>query len=174
MKISKKFAVPALVLGLIVLGGGTAMAAGNGFDVSKLTGFSDTQKTAIEQAFQIRKDADDKAKATLEAAGVDEKALRDQMHTQMEAKRTQIDAALDANDYAAFQTAVAGSPMADKVTADTFAKLVEIRKLDKAGDHAGAKKLRDELKAAGIGPMGMGGMGGHHDMHGPDSSNTPA
>lgn len=145
MKVSKKFAVPALVVGLVVLGGGTALAASNGLDTSKLTGFSDAQKSAIEQAFQIRKDADDKARAMLEAAGVDEEALREQMHSQMESKREALDAALDANDYAAFSAAVAGTPMAEKLTETTFAKLVEIRTLEKSGDHEGAQKLRKEL-----------------------------
>ncbi len=165
MKLSKKFAVPALVIGLAVLGGGTAFAASNGFDASTLTGFTDAQKTAIEQAFQIRKDADDKAKQVLTDAGVDQKVLGEQMRSQHEAKRKAMDAALDANDYAAFQTAVAGSPMADKLTTDVFAKLVEIRKLEKSGDREGAMKLRKELgtEAGFRGP----GMGGDH-RGGPD------
>ena len=154
----KKFVVPALVLGLALIGGGTAFAASNGFDTSKLTGFTDAQKAAITQAFQMRKDADDKAKSVLESAGVDEKALHEQMRTQMDAKHTAIDAALDANDYAAFQAAVAGSPMEGKVTTDTFSKLVEICKLQKSGDHEGAMKLSKDLGIRfGFGGPGMGG-----------------
>ncbi len=160
----KKFVVPALVLGLAMIGGGTAFAASNGFDTSKLTGFTDAQKTAIEQAFQIRKDADDKAKSVLETAGVDEKALHEQMRTQMDAKRTAMDAALDANDYTAFQAAVVGSPMESKLTTDIFAKLVEIRKLEKSGDRDGAMKLRKELGTEfGFGGPGMGGHRGGPD-----------
>lgn len=164
MKRSKKFAVPALVIGLAVIGGGTAFAAGNGFDTSALTGFTDAQKTAIEQAFEIRKDADEKAKQILTDAGVDQKKLGEQMRSQHEAKRKAMDAALDANDYAAFQTAVAGSPMADKLTTDVFAKLVEIRTLEKSGDKEGAMKLRKELGTeVGFGGMGMGGHRGGPD-----------
>lgn len=168
MKISKKFAVPALVLGLIVLGGGTALAAGNGFDVSKLSGFTDTQKQAIEKAFQIRQTAETEAKTVLDAAGVDQKALHDQMRAGHETERKAMEAALDANDYEAFKAAVANSPMKDKLTNDTFAKLVQIHTLEKAGDKEGAAKLRKDL-GVGFG-MGMGGHGGHGPQGIPPSS----
>lgn len=156
MKISKKYAIPALVLGLMTMGGATAYAASGpkGIDFSKLAGFTDAQKTAIEKAFQIRKDADDQAASVLSAAGVNEQKLHEAMRGQHDALHAKLDAAIDANDFAAYQTLVAGTPMADKVTAETFAKLVEIRKLEKAGDKAGAQALRKEL-GFGMGPGGM-------------------
>lgn len=165
MKIPKKYAIPALALGLLVMGGATASAATGqiGIDVSTLAPFTDTQKTAIEKAFQIRKDANEQAKSVLTAAGVDEEKLHEAMRGQHEAMRSKLEAALDANDFAAFQALGANTPMQDKLTSDTFAKLVEIRKLEKAGDKEGAMKLRQEL-GFGAG-MGMGGM--MRGPHGP-------
>ena len=148
--------MPALLLGVITVGGATAYAAGPSMDLTALTGFTDAQKTAITEAFQIRKDAGTKAKAVLDAAGVDETKLRDAMHAQHEGERAKFDAALDANDYAAFTALVAGSPRADTITPEIFAKLVQVRALDKAGDHKGAMELRKDL---GVG-MGFGGERG--------------
>jgi len=166
MKLSKKIVLPALLLGIITVGGATAYAAGPGIDVAALAGFTDAQKSAITEAFQIRKDAGAKAKAVLDAAGVDQSKLRDAMKGAHDGERAKLDAALDANDYDAFKALVAGSPMADKLTADTFAKLVQVRALDKAGDHAGAMKLRKELGVGMGGGMGFGdGRGGPHHDH---------
>lgn len=165
MVIKKRYAVPALILGMALLGGGTAFAATGGtLDVSKLAGFTDAQKSAISQAFELRKNADTQARAMLEAAGVDQTKLHQAMRGMHEEMHTKMNAALDANDFAAFQALTAGTPMADKATASNFAKLVEIRKLEKAGDKAGAEKLRKELGfGKGLGGMmgGKGPMGGH-------------
>ena len=150
-----------LVLGIMAAGGATALAAsGPELQLSSLSGFTDAQKAAIEKAFQIHKTADVEAKAVLDAAGVDPSKLHEAMRTEHGAMHTKVDATLDANDYSAFQALVAGTPMADKVTADTFAKLVEARTLEKSGDKAGAMKLRKELN---LGGMGRGGFDGAHD-----------
>jgi len=68
--------------------------------------------------------------------------------------------ALENNDYAAFQSAVAGTPLADEVTAENFSKFVEAHKLMESGDHEGAKTIMDEL---GI----KGPKGDHGPEHGP-------
>lgn len=159
MKISKKYAVPMLVLGIMAAGGATALAAsGPELQLASLTGFTDAQKAAIGKAFQIHKTADADAKSVLDAAGVDPSKLHEAMRGQHEAMHTKMDAALDANDYSAFQALVAGTPMKDKLTADTFAKLVEIRTLEKAGDKEGAMKLRKDLGFNGP----REGFGGPH------------
>lgn len=169
MKLSKKIVLPALLLGIITVGGATAYAAGPGIDVAALTGFTDAQKSAITEAFQIRKDANVKAKAVLDTADVDQSKLHDAMRSMHEGQRAKLDAALEANDYAAFKALVAGSPMADKLTADVFANMVKVHALEKAGDHAGAMKLRKDLGLK-IGGMGMGeGRGGPHTEHGNDN-----
>lgn len=150
-----------LVLGIMAAGGATALAAsGPELQLSSLTGFTDAQKAAIEKAFQIHKTADTEAKSVLDAAGVDPSQLHEAMRAQHDAQHAKMDAVLDANDYTAFQTLVAGTPMVDKVTPDIFAKLVEVRKLEKSGDKAGAMKIRKELN---VGGMGRGGFGGPHD-----------
>ena len=151
-----------LALGIMAVGGTTALAAvGPEVNLSTLSGFSDAQKAAIEKAFQIHKTADAEAKSVLDAAGVDQSKLHDAIHTQHEAQHAKMDAALDANDFSAFQALAANSPMADKLTSETFAKLVEIRKLEKAGDTSGAQALRKELGFDGrMGPKGFNGPRG--------------
>lgn len=156
----KRYAIPALILGLALLGGGaTAYAAFTPGTLPSevLTKFTTDQQAAIQKAQDIRSTADAEAKAVLDAAGVSEDALHSAMDSFLKEQHTKMDAALDANDYAAFEAAVAGSPMADKLTQDIFTKLVQIRSLEKSGDHAGAMKLRQELGADGF----MGGPGGH-------------
>lgn len=160
--------MPALLLGVITVGGATAYAAGPSLDVAALAGFTDAQKTAITEAFQIRKDAGTKAKTVLDAAGVDQTKLRDAMHAQHEGERAKFDAALDANDYAAFTALVAGSPRADTITPEIFAKPVQVRALDKAGDREGAMELRKELgleKGMGFGGERGGPRAGHDESN---------
>lgn len=162
----KQYAIPALILGLALLGGGTATYAAmtpGSLPADVLSQFSDDQQAAIEKARDIRQTAETEAQAVLSAAGVSEDQLHSALETHMKAQREAENAALDDNDYTAFQTAVAGSPMADKLTEDVFAKLVQIRQLEKSGDHEGAMKLRQELGDAGFGPRG-------HAPHGPPLS----
>ncbi len=156
----KRYAVPALILGLALLGGSTAAYAAftpGQLPAAVLSGFTSDQQVAIQKAQDIRSAAETEAKAVLTAAGVTEDALHTAMETYHDAERTKMDAALDANDYAAFQALVAGTPMADTLTEDIFAKLVQIRSLEKSGDHEGAMTLRKELGDVGF----KGGFGGH-------------
>lgn len=175
--IQKRYAVPALILGAAMLGGSSAYAAfGPGApDASVLAGFTAAQQEAIQKAFTIRQTAAQEAEAVLDAAGVDRKDLHKAMQSFHEKDRAAIEAALDANDYAAFEKAVASRPMADKLTQAVFDKLVQIRKLDAAGDHEGAKALRKTLAADGFTGMGlmMGGRG-MHGMGGPGGPDRDA
>lgn len=162
----KRYVVPALILGAAMLGGSSAYAAfGPGApDASVLAHFTAAQQEAIQKAFTIRQSAAQEAEAVLDAAGVDRKDLHEAMRAFHNTDRAAIEAALDANDYAAFEKAVANRPMAGKLTEAVFAKLVEIRKLDAAGDHAAARDLRKSLADDGF--VGMGLMMGNHGMHG--------
>lgn len=157
--IQKKFAIPALLLGLVTVGGGTAYAAAP--NMAAFSSFTPAQQAAVQQAHEIRQEARTKAQAVLTAAGI----TQDQMHKAMSAyrsgQRTAIDAALTANDYAAFKTLIANRPMADKVTPEVFAKLVQIHKLEVSGDRAGAQTLRKELRDSGVVGVGMGAGMGH-------------
>jgi hypothetical protein len=86
---------------------------------------------------------------------------------QMEAQRTAVETAMTAGDYSAWKALMEnkngrGLEMLDKITADNFAKFVEMHNLMKAGDKDGAKAIADELGLPGF--MGMGGgmmKGGH-------------
>ncbi|PIR82985.1 hypothetical protein COU19_02885 [Candidatus Kaiserbacteria bacterium CG10_big_fil_rev_8_21_14_0_10_56_12] len=176
--IKKHYAIPVALLALVTVGGATAYAATTP-NMAPFASFSAAQQTAIEQAFTIRQDARTKAQDVLDAAGVTPGAMRTAMNTYRSNQRTAIDAALTANDYAAFQALVANSPMASELTQDVFAKLVEIHKLEVSGDHAGAAALRKELTDAGIHGLGIGHMGGRGMMmgghgFGPDNDNDGA
>ncbi|MEK7079890.1 MAG: hypothetical protein AAB883_00545 [Patescibacteria group bacterium] len=160
--IKKRYAVPALILGITLLGSGTAAYAafsGPGTLPSDvLSAFTPDEQVAIKKAQDIRSAAETEAESVLTAAGVTEDELHTAMEAHQEKQRTALNSALDANDYAAYQSLVADAPNADKLTEDVFAKLVQIRKLEVAGDKDGAMTLRKELGQAGF---GFGGHGGH-------------
>jgi len=89
---------------------------------------------------------------------------------EQEAHKTSMEAtriALENNDYEAWKTAVAGTPMADKIDAAGFAKLVEAHTLRESGDQAGAKAIMDELGLKGLKGIPHGGEKGPHKEHGP-------
>ena len=156
-------------MAVALAGGGTAYAFGPGgmiLSAGVLSNFTTTEQTAITLAQDIRQKAEKEATAVLEAAGV----TQDEMHTAMESfhktQRNAMDAALDAKDINAFKALMVDGPMADTAatrTDEAFAKMVQIRALEKSGDEEGAQALRKELGDAGFGPMGgHGGRGGMH------------
>jgi len=160
--IQKRYAVPALVLGLTLVGGATASAFAPNLSLETLSSFTADEQAAIQKAFTIRQTAEKEADAVLTQAGVTKEELHTAFKAGHEKQREVINAALDANDYNAFVAAAKAGPQGEKVTAEVFAKLVEIRKLEKAGDREGAMELRKTLQADGfMGPMGPrgGGMG---------------
>lgn len=161
--VQKRYTIPALLLGLALLGTGSAAYAAFGgpgeLPDAVLSGFTSDEQAAIQKAQSIRAAAEAEAQAVLDDAGVTESELRDAMDAFREAQRDKLDAALDADDYAAYESLVADTPMADTLTEDVFGKLVEIRKLEVAGDHDGAMELRKELGDAGFG-HGERGHGG--------------
>ena len=157
--IKKRYGVPALILGLAMIGGTSAYAFGpGGIDVAAFSGFTSGEQAAIQKAHEIRQTADEEAKAVLEAAGVTEEEMRTAMDSFREAQHEKLDAALESNDYDAFKALVAGSPMEENLTEDIFAKLVEIHELEESGDREGAMELRKELADDGF----MGGFGLGH------------
>ena len=165
--IKKRYALPALVLGAAVLGGSSVYAAygPQAFNAEAFSSFSAAERTAIEKAFTIRQEAHEKAEAVLTDAGITRAEMRTAMQALHRKDRAAIEAALDANDYAAFTAAIEGKPMAEDMTQAIFAKLVQIRKLEKAGDKEGARELREDLRESGV--VGMGMMGGGRGGHGP-------
>lgn len=81
--------------------------------------------------------------------GHNDNNLTAEQKTAMEAKRAATEAAITANDYAAFAKLVAGSPFEGKVTEANFAKLVQAQALHKAGDHDGARAIMESLGLKG-------------------------
>jgi hypothetical protein len=158
-----RYTIPAVALGILALGAGSAYAfTGGTFPMSAFSSFSSGQQAAIEKSQEIMANARTEADKVLSDAGIS----REDMRTAMDAFHTEhmkaVDAALDDGDYAAFKEAVAGTPMADEVTEATFAKLVEIRKLQQSGDRAGAQALWKELADSGFKGPFWGGMMMHH------------
>lgn len=167
MKIPTKYLLPAAALAVFAAASGTALAAQNGFiDASALTGFSSTQREAIQQAFEIREQAREEEQKILDDAGVDRQALHAALKEQRDIHRQAVDQALTNNDYQAFLEAIDGSPRADTMTEEIFNTMVEAHQLREAGDEAGARELMKEIAPeAGFGPgMAREAGPGHHGM----------
>lgn len=130
-------------------------------DVLERAGLSAEQIAAFEVARELRQEGDkDAARDVLLEAGVDEdtmKSIRQAMHAQRDAMHIAIEAALAADDFTAFTSAVEGSPLADIVTTEADFELFK-----EAHEHRqAAKEIMAEL---GIDEHVMkGGHGrGHH------------
>jgi hypothetical protein len=162
---STLYLVPGFIAGAALLGGATAYAFGGDFNADMFSSFSAEERSAIEEAFTIRKHADEQARAVLDAAGVDESALRDAMKSYRDERRAVIEAALTANDYDAFKAAVADAPFADQVTKDTFKIFVEAYNDAKEGHYEDARTLLEDnnihLPLPGL-RDGPEGHGPHH------------
>ncbi len=135
---------------------------------------TDTEQSALEQAHEIRETAHAEAKQVLEDAGITDERMaeiHDAMREAHKAEHEAVKAAVEANDFAAFKTATANSPMADKIDTEAeFAKLVEAHNLRKASDIDGARAIMEELGLKGPG-MGGKGMGGHRGGDRPTEDN---
>jgi hypothetical protein len=135
---------------------------------------TDTEQSALEQAHEIRETAHAEAKQVLEDAGITDERMaeiRDAMREAHKAEHEAVKAAVEANDFAAFKTATADSPMASEIdTEEEFKKLVEAHNLREAGDVDGARAIMEELGLKGPG-MGSKGMGGHRGGDRPTEDN---
>ncbi len=99
------------------------------------------QKATLKE---VRASGDKEAVAsTLKEFGIDMPS-KEVMEKKMAERKTQMEAvkaAIDAGDYTAYQAAVAGTVMADKVDSATFETLVKAHDLRAEGDTAGAVAL---------------------------------
>jgi 5-enolpyruvylshikimate-3-phosphate synthase len=131
-------------------------------------GLTEEQQAAFEVARELREEGDvTAARDVLVEAGIDAETLekvRSAMHEERHAERDAINAALDANDFAAFILAIKDSPLSDVITTEEdFASFKEAHELMESGDKAGAKAIFTEL---GV-PEPKHGKGfGRHGMHG--------
>ncbi len=130
-------------------------------DVLSQAGLNEEQIAAFEVAKELREEGDrEGARDVLAQAGIDEEimgAIREAMHSERSAMHEAMEASLEANDFAAFTKAVAGSPIADIVTTEEdFALFKEAHEHREAAD-----AIMTELGFPEHG-KGKGGMYGHH------------
>ncbi len=149
----------------------TGVQAYQGTQILERAGLNDEQIEAFGTARELRESGDFKAaRDALLEAGVDEDTLKS-VHKAMHQTRDAIRDAVEAEDYEAFKTAVAGTPLAEAVdTEEDFKKFIEAHDLKAEGKWDEAKDILDEL---GIEPpQRMPGMGhGKGKMGRPDFLN---
>lgn len=127
---------------------------------------TDNQISALEEAHELRISGADReeVRAHLEEAGIDRSTMHEIMEATREVRDTQREAiktALDNDDYDAFLTAIADSPLADAIDSEAdFETFKEAHERKEAGDFNGAEELLAELGIER--PIGHG----HRDGHG--------
>lgn len=113
-------------------------------------GLSTKQQAAFEVARELREEGNvTKARDVLIEAGIDEatlKKVRVAMHEERDLKREAMKAAVEANDFGAFRTAIADSPLGDVITTEEdFVSFKEALTLRKSGDKEAARIIFSEL-----------------------------
>jgi len=113
-------------------------------------GLTDEQQTAFEIARELREEGKvTKARDVLIKAGINEatlKKVRTAMHDERHAQKEPMKEALQANDFEAFISVIADSPLADIITTkEDFDSFKEAYELRESGDKVGAKVIFDEL-----------------------------
>lgn len=151
---TKPFLIAAAAFAVTATG---VYAQGNTDKILERANLSEEQKSALHTAHDLRKSGDfEAARDTLLNAGFDEETLHSLRNAGHEV-RTEIKAAIEADDYAAFKLAAEGTPMAEQITSkEQFDRLVEAYQLRKNGDFEAAREVMDDL---GIKPRGH--MKGH-------------
>lgn len=131
-----------------------------GTHYSQQLGLSTVQVQAFQQARDLRRKGEvEKARDVLVKAGVDEDTMASLRHASHEA----IQEAVEANDFAAFQAAVEGTPLYDLVNTEAdFALFRQAHELKEEGKFVEAKLILDDLGLQG--KMGM--RHGHGRFHG--------
>lgn len=165
----KQIMIPVAAFAITV----TGASAFNSDMLSKIdVDLTSSQVSALEQADQIRQTARDEAQQVLSDAGIDDEKMKEIRDVTREVRDTQHEAvktAVDNDDYDAFLTAIADSPLADAINSEAdFETFKEAQQLRESGDHEGAQELMSELgieKPAGHGPRGDE-MGGEHGPRG--------
>ena len=141
----------------------TGVQAYGGADMLQKAGLTEDQISAFETAREKRQSGDIiGARDTLVKAGVDEKVLV-AMHKASKEAKDAIRQAVEKGDYAAFKSAVAGTPLADSIDTEAdFKRFVEAHLLKEDGKWQEAKKILDELGVKA--PQRHLSMGNHKGM----------
>lgn len=161
----KKITAPAATLALVAVTATSAYAFSSDSLQKIGVDLTEAQVSAFEEAHELRESGADRAevKTFLEESGIDENTIKEvgeatheMRHDMPEAVRT----ALENNDYNAFLTAVADSPLADAINSEAdFETFKAANELRKAGDHEGAQELMAKLGIEK--PAGHDHKGGH-------------
>lgn len=116
---------------------------------------TDDQRIAIEEAHELRAEGElDAARDVLVDAGIDEEVLS-KMRKAHKGLNSDVKAAIEAEDYDAFEAAAADSRITELITsAADFEQLVEAHSLRGAGDKDEAREIMESL-----------GFGSHHKHH---------
>jgi len=122
--------------------------------VLKRAGLTDSQIEAFAEARELRESGNlDAARDTLIEAGVTESTLKAIREASRDYRQEVVEA-IKNNDYQAFRSAIADSPLADIMTSEyDFAQLVEAHEFKSAGEGQKANQILREL-------------GAHHHNHG--------
>lgn len=115
-------------------------------DMLRKAGLNEEQIAAFEQAKELKESGDKEgARDVLIAAGVDEDVIK-QVRDAMREYKDDLHAAIEAEDYEAFEAAIQGSPFAEIIDTEAeFNQLVEAHRLMKEGDRQGAKDIFEDL-----------------------------
>ncbi len=147
----------------------TGAHAYTGTDILEKAGLSQDQIEAVQEARELRQSGEiEEARDVLIEAGISADTLRSIRESIREHRqefrhehREEVREAVEEGDYEAFKEAVAGLPLADKITSEAdFNLLVEAHELRQAGDLEAAKEIMDQL---GLGSNAPGNPG--HGMH---------
>lgn len=160
-----KIMIPVAAFAVTVTG---ASAFNSGMIKDLDVDLTDAQISALEEAHALRDTAREEAKEILEEVGLDQEKMQE-IHEAMRGSREghhkAVRAAIEAGDYGAYKTAVAGTPHADFINSEAdFKELQEAHTLHRSGDRAGAEEIMGELGFER--PQGGLGMGGKHGGRG--------
>lgn len=127
---------------------------------------TDAQKQILAQIKALREAGKDtEADALAKANGLDKGFKHRPKPTDAQLKSmAAIKAAIDANDFAAFTTAIAGTPVAGRVDQATFTELVNVQTLRKQAETAEKTFVTNHADLLML--VGPGGHGGPNQMMG--------
>jgi len=156
------FALLALTMGSTVYAF-PPMGFNKAYDASAFTDLSAEKQIALEQAFNIRKNAETQGEEILAQAGITKEEVMTAVNAYHKNIKAKIESSLTNNDYNAYITLTQNFRMENTVTQEQFSKLVEARKLMQAGDKKGAMEI---LKDSGIKGPAFGMMGEKREGYG--------
>jgi len=124
----------------------TTGAQAYGGAILERANISDDQRSALEQAHELRKGGEiEAARDVLVEAGIDEEVLHELRQAARET-RSEIKLAVEAGDYDLFRELIVDTSLADIITSEAdFALFKEAQELRQSGDYEDARVIFDEL-----------------------------